>query len=199
MQEVSMAAWRQSILIGLQGGHACIEVRLRRRGAGNVQRVRGARRRVHTSWGFSGPSTQTAGCFTRNMFLDCMILLHLGPCSSAACVEAPLSVDRSCFAQSACAAVNLLGRLQGCSPRICRAHAASAPSGTEHPPRTSAPRPCAEGGRARLPVLAAPFDAAWWQQRSVARADLACWRGPTRAPKAPGSARRRRSAWRGWG
>ena len=42
MQEVSMAAWRQSILIGLHGGHACIEVRLRRRGAGNVQRVRGA-------------------------------------------------------------------------------------------------------------------------------------------------------------
>ena len=37
MQEVSMAAWRQSILIGLQGGHACIEVRLRRRGAGHVQ------------------------------------------------------------------------------------------------------------------------------------------------------------------
>ena len=32
MQEVSMAAWRQSISIGLQGGHACIEVRLRRRG-----------------------------------------------------------------------------------------------------------------------------------------------------------------------
>lgn len=82
-----------------QGGHACIEVRLRRRGAGNVQTVRGARRRVHTSWGFSEPSTQTAGCFTRNMFLDCMILLHLGPCSSAACVEA---VDRTCFAQSAC-------------------------------------------------------------------------------------------------
>ena len=102
MQEVSMAAWRQSILIGLQGGHACIEVRLRRRGAGNVQRVRGARRRVHTSWGFSEPSTQTAGCLTRNMFLDCMILLHLGPCSSAACVEAPSFVDRTCFAQSAC-------------------------------------------------------------------------------------------------
>ena len=79
MQEVSMAAWRQSILTGLQGGHACIEVRLRRRGAGNVQTVRGARRRVHTSWGFSEPSTQTAGCFTRNMFVDCMILLHLGP------------------------------------------------------------------------------------------------------------------------
>ena len=99
MQEVSMAAWRQSILIGLQGGHACIEVRLRRRGAGNVQRVRGARRRVHTSWGFSEPSTQTARCFTQNMCLDCMILLHLCPCSSAACVEA---VDRTCFAQSAC-------------------------------------------------------------------------------------------------
>ena len=188
MQEGSMAAWRQSILIGLQGGHACIEVRLRRRGAGNVQRLLGARRRVHTSWGFREPSTQTAGCFTRNMFLDCMILLHLGPCSSAACVEAPSLVDRSCFAQSACAAVNLLGR----SPHICRAHAASVPSGTEHPPRTSAPRPCAEGGRARPPVLAAPYvDAAWWQQRSAARADLACWRAPTRAPKAPGSVRRR--------
>ena len=103
MQKVSMAAWRQSILIGLHGGHACIEVRLRRRGAGHVQRLRGARRRVHTSWGFSEPSTQTAGCFTRNMFLDCMILLHLGPCSSAACVEAPSFVDRTCFAQSACA------------------------------------------------------------------------------------------------
>ena len=49
MQKVSMAAWRQSILIGLQGGHACIEVRLRRRGAGNVQRVIGSRHRVHTS------------------------------------------------------------------------------------------------------------------------------------------------------
>ena len=36
MQEVSMAAWRQSILIRLQGSHACIEVRLRRRGAGKV-------------------------------------------------------------------------------------------------------------------------------------------------------------------
>ena len=153
MQEVSMAAWRQSILIRLQGGHACVEVRLRCRGSGNVQTVRGARRRVHTSWGFSEPSTQTAGCFTRNMFLDCMILLHLGPCSSAACVEAPSLVDRSCFAQSACAAVNLLGR----SPRICRAHAARAPSGTEHPPRTSAPRPCVEDGRARARVLAAPF------------------------------------------
>ncbi len=68
MQEVSMAAWRQSILIGLQGGHACIEVRLRCRGAGNVQTVRGARRRVHTSWGFSEPSTQTAGCFTQHVF-----------------------------------------------------------------------------------------------------------------------------------
>ena len=109
MQEVSMAAWRQSILIGLQGGHACIEVRIRRRGAGHVQRVRGARRRVHTSWGFSEPSTQTAGCFTRNMFLDCMILLHLGPCSSAACVEAPSFVDRTCFAQSACAGSTCLG------------------------------------------------------------------------------------------
>ena len=97
-------------------------------------------------------------------------------------------------------AVRLLGlNLSGRPPRICRAHAARAPSGTEHPPRTSAPRPCAEGGRARLPVLAAPFDAAWWQQRSAARADLACWRGPTRAPKAPGSVRRRRNAWRGWG
>ena len=32
MQKVSMAAWRQSILLGLHGGHACIEVRLRRRG-----------------------------------------------------------------------------------------------------------------------------------------------------------------------
>ena len=180
MQEVSMAAWRQSILIRLQGGQACVEVRLRCRGSGNVQTVRGARRRVHTSWGFSEPSTQTAGCFTRNMFLDCMILLHLGPCSSAACVEAPSFVDHSCFAQSACAAVNLLGR----SPRICRAHAARAPSGTEHPPRTSAPRPCAEGGRARPPVLAAPFvDAASWAQHSAARADLACRRAPTRAPK----------------
>ena len=29
-------------------------------------------------------------------------------------------------------------------------------------PRASAPRPCAEGGRARLPVLAAAYvDAAW--------------------------------------
>ena len=109
MQEVSMAAWRQSILIGLQGGHACIEVRLRRRGAGNVQRVRGARRRVHTSWGFSEPSTQTAGCFTRNMFLDCMILLHLGPCSPAACVEILSVVDRTCCAQFACAGSTCLG------------------------------------------------------------------------------------------
>ena len=58
MQEVSMAAWRQNIFIELQGGHACIEVRLRRRGAGNVQRVRGTRRRVHTSRGFSEPSTR---------------------------------------------------------------------------------------------------------------------------------------------
>eukprot|EP00959_Pyramimonas_sp_CCMP1952_P314355 6580717-Pyramimonas_sp.AAC.1 len=33
------------------------------------------------------------------MFLDCVILLHQGPCSSAACVEA---VDRTCFAQSSC-------------------------------------------------------------------------------------------------
>ena len=82
-----------------QCGHACIAVRLRRRGAGNVQTVRGARRRVHTSRGFSEPSTQTAGCFTQNMCLHCMILLHLCPCSSAACVEA---VDRTCFAQSAC-------------------------------------------------------------------------------------------------
>ena len=32
MQEVSMAAWRRSISIGLQGGRVCIEVRLRRRG-----------------------------------------------------------------------------------------------------------------------------------------------------------------------
>ena len=66
-QEVSMAAWRQCILIGVQGGHTCIEVRLRRRGAGHVQRVRGARRRVHTSRGFSEPSTQTAGCVTRSI------------------------------------------------------------------------------------------------------------------------------------
>ena len=95
--------------------------------------------------------------------------------------------------------LNLSGRPRACSPRICRAHAARAPSGTEHPPRTSAPRPCAEGGRDRPPVLAAPFDAAWWQQRSAARADLACRRAPTRAPKAPGSARRRRSARRGLG
>ena len=65
--------------------------------------------------------------------------------------------------------LNLSGHPQACSPRICRAHVARAPSGTEHPPCISAPRPCAEGGRARLPVLAAPFDAAWWQQRSAAR------------------------------
>ena len=96
--------------------------------------------------------------------------------------------------------LNLSGHPRACSPRICRAHAARAPSGTEHPPRTSAPRPCAEGGRARPPVLAAPFvDAAWWQQHSAARADLACQRAPTRAPKALGSVRRRRSARRDWG
>ena len=95
--------------------------------------------------------------------------------------------------------LNLSGHPRACSPRICRAHAARAPSGTEHPPRTSAPRPCAEGGRARPPVLAAPFDAASWAQHSAARADFACRRGPTRAPKAPGSVRRRRSARRGWG
>ena len=44
-------------------------------------------------------AVDTAGCFTQNVFLDCVILLHLCPCSSAACVEA---VDRTCFAQSAC-------------------------------------------------------------------------------------------------
>ena len=51
---------------------------------------------------------------------------------------------------------------------------------------------------ALAPKVAGP-DYLCWRLRSAARADLACWRGPTRAPKAPGSARRRRSAWRGWG
>lgn len=44
--------------------------------------------------------------------------------------------------------LNLSGHPQACSSRTCRAHAASAP-------RTSAPLPCAEGGRARAPVPAA--------------------------------------------
>ena len=150
MQEVSMAAWRQSILIGLQGGHACIEVRLRRRGAGNVQRVRGARRRVHTSRGFSEPSTQTARCFTQNMCLHCMILLHLCPCSSAACVEA---VDRTCFAQSACS---------GSTCRRAR-HASAAP--------TRRALPVAQSIRLALRLHAlAP---------KVAGPDYLCWRLPT--------------------
>eukprot|EP00959_Pyramimonas_sp_CCMP1952_P345911 7244498-Pyramimonas_sp.AAC.1 len=43
------------------------------------------------------------------------------------------------------------------SPRTCLAHgaAATAPSGTGRPPHTSAPRPCAEGGRANARALVA--------------------------------------------
>ena len=178
--------------IGLQSGHARLGICLRRRGT---------LRHLCKAWVmFRGSVERDAECIYLGAAvsrrhkrpdvlpevycLDCMILLHLGPCSPAACVEALSVVDRTCCAQFACAVVNLSGRPQACLPRTCRAHAASAPSGTEHPPRTSAPLPCAEGGRARALVLAAPFvDAASWAQHSAARADLACRRSPTRAPK----------------
>eukprot|EP00973_Karenia_brevis_P006274 854286-Karenia_brevis.AAC.1 len=53
------------------------------------------------------------------MCLHCMILLHLCPCSSAACVEA---VDRTCFAQSACSGSTCRG-----TRRRAR-HASAAPT-----------------------------------------------------------------------
>ena len=181
MQEVSMAAWRQSILIKAV-------TRALRFAFGVGARV------MFGPWSAT-PSAYILGLqravdangrmFYPNIFLGCIILLRLGPCSSAACVEAPLIVDRSCFAQSACAVVNLSGRPQACSPRTCRAHAASAPSGTEHPPRTSAPRPCAEGGKANARAsVARAAGAAWARGGAEARRAAPCADLPRASPEA---------------
>ena len=66
------------------------------------------------------------------------------------------------------------------SPRTCLAHgaAATAPSGTGRPPHTSAPRHCAEGGKANARAsVARAAEAAWARggaeaRRVAPRADL---------------------------
>ena len=95
MQEVSTAARRQSILI-----KAVTRALRFAFGVGARVMFRGSVERKPSAYiSRLQRAVDTAGCFTQNVFLDCMILLHLCPCSSAACVEA---VDRTCFAQSAC-------------------------------------------------------------------------------------------------
>ena len=107
-------------------------------------------------------AVDTAGCFTQNVFLDCMILLHVSPCSSAACVEA---VDRTCFAQSAC------------SGSTCRGahHASAAP--------TRRALPVAHSIRLALRLHAlAP---------KVAGPDHRCWRLLSLTPRGSSSVRLR--------
>ena len=96
MQEVSTAARRQSALTRALRFAFGVGARVMFRGS--LERdaecihlgASASRRRARPDF------------FIQNMFSDCMILLHLGPCSSAACADAPLFVDRTCFAQSAC-------------------------------------------------------------------------------------------------
>ena len=73
------------------------------------------------------------------------------------------------------------------SPRTCLAHgaAATAPSGTGRPPHTSAPRPCAEGGKANAwASVARAAGAAWARGGAEARRAAPCADLPRASPVA---------------